>query len=81
MPHVYMDLAQGDRVHRPVSGAEASLGTVTAVAWESTAGARYFIRWDGSPLARRYTAQLLQEQGIKAVPEGHETGNTGRTGG
>ncbi len=72
-----MDLAHGDRVHRPVSDAEAWLGVVTAATWDSTVGARYFIRWDGSPLARRYTAEDLREQGIRAVHEDHETGATG----
>ncbi|MFH0246342.1 hypothetical protein ACGRHY_28875 [Streptomyces sp. HK10] len=75
MPYIHICLSQGDRVQRPVGGSRVVLGTVSSVSWESTTGGRYFILWDGSAVARRYTREQLRQQGIRRV--GESTGPAG----
>ncbi|MEU6331550.1 hypothetical protein ABZ851_30365 [Streptomyces sp. NPDC047049] len=74
MPYIYLHLSRGDRVERPTGNARATHGTVIHVTWESATGARYFIQWDGSALARRYKTEQLQEQRIRRVSEPAEMG-------
>ncbi|MFB6884167.1 hypothetical protein ACFCY8_25395 [Streptomyces noursei] len=78
MPYIYLDLSRDDRVERPDASARVTRGTVTHAIWESVNGARYFILWDGSAIARRYTTQQLQEQRIRKVTEMGEAGDCRR---
>ncbi|GGX51918.1 hypothetical protein [Streptomyces noursei] len=80
MPYIYLQLSQNDRVERPTSSAQVTRGTVTHAIWESVSGARYFILWDGSAIARRYTTEQLQDQHIYKVSKTVETGDNGRAG-
>lgn len=64
MPLVFLRFSQGERVRRGGGGDRAELGTVTHVCWDSSAGASYFIQWDGAAFARRYTSDALREQEV-----------------
>ncbi|MFJ1742513.1 hypothetical protein ACIOG4_28040 [Streptomyces microflavus] len=65
MPLVYLRFSRGHRVRRSGDDGQVVRGTVTHVCWDSSAGASYFIQWDGAAIARRYTSAAAREQGVE----------------